>query len=127
MLFVKDVKNWNFEFESTKGMVGKDLRGRGKRGVGYASAQVGVRSGALRSSLEYIVAKDAIGPYVMVGSSNKIAYLHHEGSIPHAILPRRAKTLRFVQNGAIRYAKRVYHPGTRPNRYLTDNLRKMVS
>lgn len=124
--FVKNQANWKYEFESTRGMVGRDLKDRGARGVGYAAMQVGVKTGTLQRSLKYRVGMGGGVPQVLIGSDDEIAYLHHEGSRPHQIKPRYAKTLRFMQNGRIRFAKRVYHPGTRPNRYLTDNLYKMV-
>ena len=126
-VFVKAVKNWNIAFKSTKGMVGKDMHDRGARGVGYAAMQVGYRTGQLQRSIKYKVSRDLQGVSVMVGSSHRRAYLHHYGSKPHPILARNVRYLRFRQNGRIRFAKRVYHPGTRPNKYLTDNLRRMVS
>jgi hypothetical protein len=63
-------------------------------------------------------------PRVIVGSSHPIALIHHEGTRPHIIVPVKAKALRFpgaAPSGFI-FAKRVNHPGTKPNRYLTDNL-----
>lgn len=43
-----------------------------------------------------------------------------EGTRRHVIEARRAKTLRFVQNGQLRFAKRVNHPGTRPRFFMRD-------
>jgi hypothetical protein len=64
------------------------------------------------------------GPVVMVGSdAAPKALIHHEGSKPHIIMPRRATMLRFVgRTGQVVFARRVNHPGTKPNRYLADNL-----
>lgn len=39
----------------------------------------------------------------------------YRGTSAHYIEPRRKKALRFEQDGAIRFAKRVYHPGTNAN------------
>jgi hypothetical protein len=63
-------------------------------------------------------------PVVIVGSEDPIAYLHHEGTRPHVIVPRTAPMLVFWSNraGRVVYARKVLHPGTRPNRFLTDNL-----
>lgn len=63
-------------------------------------------------------------PVAFVGSDHPIALIHHEGSRPHVILPRKAKALAFVPRGSNRlvFAKRVNHPGTKPSRYLTDNI-----
>jgi hypothetical protein len=64
------------------------------------------------------------GAVYSVGSDlAPLAIIHHEGSRPHQIMPRRAVILRFMRpQGGIVFAQRVRHPGTRPNRYLTDNL-----
>lgn len=40
------------------------------------------------------------------------------GTKPHEIRPRRAKMLRFVQNGAVRFANLVRHPGTKPRPFM---------
>jgi hypothetical protein len=63
-------------------------------------------------------------PVGVVGSHHPIALIHHEGTRPHVILPRRASALRWPGDGpdGFLFAKIVHHPGTRPNRYLTDNL-----
>lgn len=70
----------------------------------------------------------ASGPVVMVGSdAAPKALIHHEGSRPHIITPRRATVLRFMgSSGQVVFTKRVRHPGTKPNRYLTDNLPKVM-
>lgn len=68
------------------------------------------------------------GPVVMVGSdAAPKALIHHEGSRPHVIMPRTATMLRFVgRTGEVVFTRRVNHPGTRPNRYLSDNLPKVM-
>ena len=40
------------------------------------------------------------------------------GTPPHEIRARRKKFLRFTQGGAVRFARSVSHPGTRPDPYL---------
>lgn len=40
------------------------------------------------------------------------------GSRPHEIKARRRKFLRFEQNGQIVFRKRVFHPGTKPARFM---------
>lgn len=126
MKFVKNKIAWEYEFESTKGMVAGYLRSTARDLVRLAKLQVGVDTGALKSSLNYSLVKSGGGLMVVVGSNNRIAYIHHEGTSPHIITPRRAKTLRFSYRGRIVYTKLVHHPGTKPNRYLTDNLRKVI-
>jgi hypothetical protein len=112
--------------ESPSGEVGKYLFKKGTQIVALAKGQVGVRSGALRSSIHMRHIRDSRGQYIKVGSSKKYARLHHEGSRPHMIYPRKAKMLRFVSRGQVVYANSVRHPGTKANKYLTDPMRKIV-
>lgn len=91
-----------------------------------AKAQAGYKTGALRNSINYRVVHSGGGLVAFVGSDNRVAFMHHEGTRPHIIAARRAQTLRFYSRGRIVYAKVVRHPGTRPNKYLTDNLRKVI-
>ena len=67
-------------------------------------------------------ARDIRGQYIRIGSAMNYALLHHEGSKPHMIKPDRAQVLRFTSRGRVMYAHSVMHPGTKPNRYLADNL-----
>ena len=53
--------------------------------------------------------------YVQAGAN---AVRLNEGTRPHEIRARRKKFLRFVQGGAVRFARSVNHPGTRPDTYL---------
>lgn len=84
----------------------------------------------LRPNLRNTIVKRVVrgtdgNPSVLVGSASPIALLHHEGTRPHIIRPRNARVLVFwsMRGGAhMVFAKQVNHPGTRPNRYLTDNL-----
>ncbi|WP_405759431.1 hypothetical protein OG234_13145 [Streptomyces sp. NBC_01420] len=46
-----------------------------------------------------------------------------DGTRPHVIVPRRAKALRFTVGGDVVFARRVRHPGTRPNDFLGRALR----
>ncbi len=46
-----------------------------------------------------------------------------EGTRPHIIRPRRAKALRFEVGGEVVFARKVRHPGTRPNNFLARALR----
>lgn len=42
------------------------------------------------------------------------------GTRPHIIVPRRKNALRFVQNGAVRFAPFVQHPGTRRRPFMRE-------
>lgn len=108
---------------SQTGAVGKDLRKRGLRVQAGAKAQVGVRTGALRASIHMRHYNDTRGQYVKIGSNLNYARAHHEGTRPHLIKPNRNQVLRFQTRGQVVFAHVVKHPGTKPNRYLTDNLK----
>ena len=109
-----------------KGDIGNYLRKRAIKLQGLARRQVGVKTGALKKSINYRVVRDGKGLVATVGSNNRIALMHHNGTKAHIIRPRRAQTLRFYSRGRIVYSKLVFHPGTRPNRYLTDNLSRVI-
>lgn len=111
---------------SPRGDVGNFLRKRAIRLQGLARTQVGVKTGALKKSINYRVVRDGKGLVATVGSNNRIALMHHNGTKPHFIRPRYAQTLRFYSHGRIVYSKLVFHPGTKPNRYLTDNLSRVI-
>jgi hypothetical protein len=111
---------------SPAGEVGKHLRRRGLLILAGAKGQVGVKTGALRASLHMRHLRDTRGQYITVGSQLPYARMHHEGTRPHIIRPNRAQVLVFRTRGQIVYSQMVRHPGTRPNRYLTDNMRRFV-
>lgn len=60
---------------------------------------------------------------VRVIAARPYAVFHHEGTRPHVIRPVRAKALRFTVGRVVVFAKKVNHPGTRPNRFLADAAR----
>lgn len=126
MKFVLNKAAYEVLTESPNGQVGKYLRKRAIILQALAKKQVGVQTGALRKSIRYQVVRDSKGLIATVGSGNRIALMHHNGTKPHIILPRRAQTLRFYSHGRIVYSKLVHHPGTKPNKYLTDNLSRAI-
>lgn len=70
------------------------------------------------------------GPTVEVGSTEKHALFHHEGTRPHEILPKQASVLRFpVSKGSsvFIFARSVQHPGTKPNKFLTEALEAVLA
>jgi hypothetical protein len=106
---------------------GEIVRQGARRRVGVYRPRPGPtrrrRPGTLRDSIIKRLAIEGT-LVVFVGSYDNVALLHHEGTVPHTILPRNAKWLVFYSErvGRVVYVKRVHHPGTRPNRYLTDAL-----
>jgi hypothetical protein len=112
----------NFLLDSPSGDVGRYLAKKGRMVQVAAMAQVGVRTGALRASIHMRHLRDSRGQFVRIGSPLNYALAHHEGTKPHLITPNRAQVLRFVRGSTVVYAHSVMHPGTKPNRFLTDNL-----
>jgi len=108
------------------GQVGEYLRSKGNQIVVLAKSMVGVRTGALRSSIHMRHSRDPRGQYIKVGSTLPYAKMHHEGTRPHMIYPKRAPILRFTSKGRVVYANAVRHPGTRANKYLTTPMRQVI-
>lgn len=98
------------------------LRKIGRTIVAAARRQVGKDTGELARSIHYNIQRFGGLPEVWIGTYNSIAYLHHEGTRPHAISARNAQFLRFSVRGRVVYSRTVMHPGTKPNRFLTDNI-----
>lgn len=107
---------------SPRGTVGAYLFVKGAMIRQKARLQVGVDTGALKGSIHVRQGRTGVGQYVEVGSPLSHALMHHEGTKPHVIVPKRAAVLRFSAGGRVIYTRKVNHPGTRPNRYLTDQL-----
>jgi hypothetical protein len=121
---VPDQPGFDLTFKSHTGPVGREIDRRASRVLQGARQQVGVRTGQLRSNLhkEWITGPSGdVGQ--RVGSNVPYAWLHHDGTRPHIIAARRAKLLRYVnRQGQVVFARTVFHPGTRPNKYLSDQL-----
>ena len=106
--------------------IGKHLIKRGRLIEAAAKRQVGVKTGALRASIHMRHYRDTRRQYIKVGSSLSYARAHHDGTMPHIIRPNNRKMLKFETRGQTVFAHVVRHPGTKANRYLTDNLRRFV-
>lgn len=98
------------------------MRRIGRRIVTAAKRQVGKDTRELERSIHYNLQRWGGLPEVWIGTYDRIAYIHHEGTRPHAISARGAQFLRFSAKGRVVYDRTVMHPGTRPNRFLTDNI-----
>ncbi len=89
------------------------------------------RSGALRDSIEGQVTADGDEVSASVGSVGDVKYAaiqEYGGKTgAHEILPAKGKVLAFLVGGAMRFARRVEHPGsTIPARsYLRSSLDEM--
>lgn len=113
-------------FRDTGGPVGRDQDDMSRRVLNRARMLVGVQSGTLLASGRRRSGQGPLGPYtdVIFGVRGLTTYLeaHHDGAPPHVIRPRRRKALRFIQNGQVRFARRVQHPGNTGTRFLTRAL-----
>lgn len=114
-------------FESQSGLVGRDIDRRATRVQQVAKSLVGTRyaTGRLRRDITKRWVTSRSGRMVIqVGSANvKHALMHHEGTKPHIIRAKNAKVMRYVnRDGNVVFAQRVFHPGTRANRYLEKAL-----
>lgn len=82
-----------------------------------------VRTGKLRSTTIFTIegGPDAQSLTVRQGARTENGAFYGEfvrdGTPPHVIRPRKAKALRFTIGDRVIFAKKVNHPGTRPNRY----------
>lgn len=118
----KSYPTMDYMLNNSGGMVGRYIFMKGVKIMMAAKNQVGVRTGRLQQSIHVRHLRDSRGQFVRVGSDVKYAAIHHEGARPHIIVANRAQALRFSSGGRIVYTRKVAHPGTRPNRYLSDNL-----
>ena len=125
-IFVMDEAAYKELTRSPTGEVGRYLIVVSAKLKYLAKYQVGKKTGALSNSINYRLTRDSRGLVAVVGSDNRVALMHHNGTRPHIIMPRHAQTLRFYSHGRIVYSKLVHHPGTKPNRYLTDNLGPVI-
>ena len=112
------------ELRTPAGMVGRYMSGVGTELVNKARAQVGKKTGALARSIGMSVSGATYGVKLSVYARDKNAFRHHEGTRPHVILPKNpGGVLIFGKGGRVVKTKRVMHPGTKPNRFLSDQLR----
>lgn len=99
---------------------------RGERVKAEAKRRVGKQTHNLENRIvKRVVEVDGL-PAIAVGWVGvPYGILHHEGTRPHTIRARKAKVLKFysARAGKTIYTKQVNHPGTKPNRFLTDALR----
>ena len=112
----------DYVLNNPQGDVGLYMKKRGRLIVAAAKRQVGVDTGRLRDSIHFTHLRDARSQYMWIGSNEAHALMHHQGTRPHTIVPREAPILRFSSGSRIVYTRHVNHPGTRPNRYLSDQL-----
>jgi hypothetical protein len=114
------------ELNTRAGGLWKWLEVKGDIATANAKSQVGNKTGKLRRSIKMVHRGDKSGQTLHIGSTVKYAYMHHEGTRPHLIVPKDldGRLVFFSRNQRrVVVVKSVKHPGTKPNRYLSDQLR----
>lgn len=97
---------------------------RGQKALLGAKAKVGVKTGSLRDSIHMRHTSSSRGQQIWIGSEKSYAYIHHQGTRPHMIVPKTpGGVLRFSSRGGVVITTSVMHPGTRANPYLSSQLR----
>lgn len=120
--FVADRAGMDYVLKEPNGVTGRYMKQGGMRVAAAARAQAGFRTGLLKSSIHVTQERTAAGQTVSIGSSLPYALYHHEGTRPHIIHGRNGGMLRYTQTGRVVYSRAVVHPGTKPNKFLSDNI-----
>lgn len=84
------------------------------------------RSGKLEGDISYKVYSSPY-PILEVGvldEQHPYGHFVHSGTSPHWITPVKAKSLRFFIGGKPVFAKKVLHPGTRPDPFVKNGVKK---
>lgn len=103
--------------------VGPEVRQALKR---EAPVGQGPGAGRLRESIRYEHRAGAGSAQLTFTANTSYASYVLNGTRPHEIRPRRAQALAFRQGGQLRFARRVQHPGTRPNRFPSRAVRPLL-
>ncbi len=72
----------------------------------------------LRNSISFGTQRGSTSAHAVMRASAPYAEFIENGSRPHTIMARRKSTMRFVQNGAVRFARIVRHPGTKATHFM---------
>jgi hypothetical protein len=115
------------ELNTPAGGLWKYLEVKGNKAVKDAKRMVGVRTGALRKSINMEHYPLRNGQYLTIGSNKNYALAHHEGTRAHIITPNPPNTILVFRKGSrVIGTPRVMHPGTKPNPYLSTQLRHFI-
>lgn len=94
-----------------------------------ARALAPVRTGRLKASIKPDPVR-RVGPWsIETGVSALAPYAApvHEGARPHVIRPRHARALHLEpEGGRVVFARKVNHPGNRPNKFLANAVERTV-
>lgn len=110
---------WKLEQERMQGELAQAVDVAARAGAADARAAAPRKTGALVDSIDGGVT--SASPTVARGKIHvgvDYASFVSDGTEPHIIEAKRARVLAFEQDGAMRFARRVRHPGTARNPYL---------
>lgn len=133
VVYVEDIAALR-QFLSWEGPPGMDFQRRMRTLVARQLQSAPRDTGKLASKIASTRLQSDFGRYLEAGvgvnpgtgGQRGYAQIVSGGSRPHIIQARHAKALRFVVAGRTVYTRRVHHPGTRPNDYLTRHLNEFV-
>ena len=123
IVYVQNKPGMDYLLKQEYGTLGKWMKAGARKVIVAAQRQVGKDTLALMASIQIQEhSRSVSGQKIKIGSNLSYALAHHEGTRPHRISGRRGGMLRFTSQGRVVYTRAVMHPGTRPNKYLADNL-----
>lgn len=114
-------------FKKAPQIVGQELekvtKDAGKTVLATEKDEAPIKTGMLRRSItmEYVPISVSIYPTVQYALSV------NNGARAHVILPVNAKVLAFKKDGQMIFAKRVNHPGNKPNPFVERTVQKTES
>jgi hypothetical protein len=121
--FYVNESGMNLLLNSPKGELGRQISDLGDKIVNSAKLQVGYRTGKLQRSIHKRHLGNFTGQYLWIGTKVSYALAHHEGTRPHVIVPNDPSgKLVFFKGGRMIVTKRVMHPGTKANKFLSQPL-----
>ena len=124
---IENLNELRAAFKKASDITDKELqsatKNAGKLILATEKNEVPIKTGQLRRSitLEYRPITATITPTV------KYALPVHEGSRPHIITPKRKSVLAFKIGGKMVFARRVNHPGNKPNKFVERTVNRTES
>ena len=103
------------QLRDTVQKVTRNIQERARREHRFTS-----RTGHTERSIEATTRSTGENTTGEVVSRDKIAIFLMRGTRPHIIVPRRKKALRWADGQKFIFAKKVHHPGTKPDPFLTN-------
>jgi hypothetical protein len=111
------------------GPIRRDIRRRANNVQQYQLRRVPRRTGRLAATSRKNEGSNGLRPFVevLMGKQGQTDYLGYIlfGTPAHVIRARPDRpnaALRFMSGGAVRFAREVRHPGTRPNNFVRDSI-----